>query len=81
MFRGRVDEFGCPDQVRIDRLDEPDRTARDGCDEGDRGIRSELALQQCVEVGQGEGSEEERLIGPVEPGDGRGMVEIGPVGG
>ena len=41
----------------------------------------ELALEQQVELGQGQRPEQERLVGAGEPGDRRVVVEVGAVGG
>ena len=59
----------------LDRgADEPDRAGGDGVDDRQRGLRPELPLEQHVELPEGEGHEEERLVGAAEPRVGRGEL-------
>ena len=43
-------------------------------------VEPELALEEDVELGEGQRPEQQRLVGPREPGDRRGVVEVGLVG-
>ena len=68
-------------QVGVRRRDQPDAAGRDRPEEREGGVEPELALEQDVELGEGQRPQEQRLVGPREPGHRGGVVEVGLVGG
>ena len=76
-----VEELGRPAQVGVRRRDQPDAAAGDRPQQGEGRLEAELALEQEVQLGEGQRAEQQRLVGPREPGHRRGVVEVGLVGG
>lgn len=80
MLRDSLEQLDRPGQIGRRGRDEADRTAGHRTHERERGSHTQLALEERVQLAERQGTEQEWLIRPAEPGQGRGVIEVRPVG-
>ncbi len=76
-----LDQLGGPPQVVGRGRHEADRPPDQRVEHGAGGLGAELALEQQVDLREREGPQQQRLVGALEPGDGRAVVEVRGIGG
>ena len=81
MLCGGLEVLGGTGHVGVGRGDEPDPAAGHRPDQCQRRVEAQLALEQDVQLGQREVSQQQGLVGPPEPGDRGVVVQVGLVRG
>ena len=76
MLGGLAEELAGATEVGFCRGDEPDRTTRDCLDDAQRRLGTELPLKDDIDLAEGQRSEQQRLVGPPEPGERSGVIEV-----